>query len=45
MKKHTGRVTTDAEHSSGVPHAVVFSACFVLSPAAIDALGFVTVGI
>jgi hypothetical protein len=37
-------VTTVAPDTSGVPRAVVLSACFVLSPAAIHPLGFVTVG-
>ena len=32
-EKHTSEVTTKAPDTSGVPHAVVFSACFVLSPA------------
>ena len=37
-------VTTVAPETSGVPRAVVLSACFVLSPAAIHPLWFVTVG-
>ena len=32
-EKHTSEVTTKAPDTSGVPHAVDFSACFVLSPA------------
>lgn len=34
----------ESTETSGVPHAVRLPACFVRSPAAIDTLGFVTVG-
>jgi hypothetical protein len=34
----------ESTDTSGVPHAVRLPACFVLSPVAIDTLGFVTVG-